>query len=59
MCTVFCLHVVHAPHACSAQGGQKRALDPLELESQLVMGYYVGVASEPRFLGRAANAVNY
>lgn len=40
------------------QAVPEEALGPLELESQLVMGSYVGVAAEPGFLGRADTAVN-
>lgn len=36
MCMVFCLHVG------SADGDQKRALDPLKLELQMVVNYFVG-----------------
>ena len=36
-----CMHV-YVPHVCSAHRGQKRALDPLELELQEVVSYHVG-----------------
>lgn len=34
---MFCLVCACAPHTCHAKGGQKRALDPLELELWAVM----------------------
>ena len=33
---------VNAPCVCSAQGGQKRASDPLELELQMAMSHHEG-----------------
>lgn len=41
MCTGVCLYVssLCALHVCSAHGGQKRALDPTELDLQMVVSY--------------------
>lgn len=50
-----------APHVCSAHGGEKRALDPLEQELQLVVSYHVGagVQKEPVSSAREANSLLY
>lgn len=52
LCTCFmCVGVLPAcvsictACACSARGGQKRALDPLKLEVQMIIICYVGVAN--------------
>lgn len=45
MCIVVCL-CVSAPGACSTSRGQKRALDPLEL--QKITSHPVGARSRPR-----------
>lgn len=39
------LPVLCAPCVCNAQGGQKRAVDPLELEFQIVASYCVGAGN--------------
>ena len=38
------------PHACSARGGQKRALDPLELELQKTVSFHVGAGNPNQVL---------
>lgn len=50
-----------APHVCSAHRGEKRALDPLELELQLVVSYHVGagVQKEPVSSAREVNSLLY
>lgn len=50
-----------APHMYSAHGGKKRALDPLELELQLVVSYHVGagVQREHSFSAREASSLHY
>lgn len=50
-----------APHVCRVHGGKKRALDPLELELQLVVSYHVGagVQKEPVSSAREANSLLY
>jgi hypothetical protein len=42
--------------ACSVHGGQERALNPLGLESRMVMKCLVGTKTESS--GRAASALN-
>lgn len=39
----------------SARDGQKRVLDLLELELQMVMSCHVDVGTEPKSLGKAAH----
>lgn len=46
---------VYTPNVSSAQGGQKRMLNPLELESQTVVNHHVMLGTEPV---RAASALN-
>lgn len=41
------------PHACSAIGGQKRAWNPPELESGMVVSYYVGNGSRTWVLSKS------
>jgi hypothetical protein len=41
---MFCLHI-GVPFVCSALGGQKRALAPLDLESLMVVSYHLGVGN--------------
>lgn len=49
--TYVCVHI----HVCSAIGGQKRVLDPLEVELQEAMSHHVGpgtlapLTAEPSF----------
>jgi hypothetical protein len=45
-CNMFCLHI-GSPHAHSSLGGQKRALDPLELVNQ-----YVDPGNRTQVLGK-------
>lgn len=35
------------PHACSSGGGQKKALDCLQLELQMVVTHHMVLATEP------------
>jgi hypothetical protein len=37
--------------------GQRRTLDPLELELQTIMSHHMGVGNETRHLWRAASAL--
>jgi hypothetical protein len=39
-----CISVYHSMPG--AHGGQKRPLDPLELEAQMVVSYHVGVGNQ-------------
>ena len=39
------IDIYPVPHACSAGGGQKRAVDSLELELQMVVRGYVGAGN--------------
>jgi len=50
-----------ARYACSTHGGQKRALDFLELEIEMVVKHHVGevVGAEPKSSAAAANALNH
>jgi hypothetical protein len=41
---------VCALHACSANGGQKRASDPLELELKMAVSHHVGAENQIRVL---------
>jgi hypothetical protein len=43
-CVCFCL-LVCAPHACSTHRRQKRAKDPLELESQMAVCHRLGAGN--------------
>ena len=45
---VFTIIYICAQHACSV--GQKRVLDPLELELQTVVSYHVGAGNRNRDL---------
>jgi hypothetical protein len=56
---VFCLHVCLCP-TCMAGvcEGQKRALDPLKLELQMLVNHYVGAGNQTTSSARAASAVN-
>lgn len=40
MCLSALPTYMHVPHVCSACGGQKRVLDPLELQLQMIVGCY-------------------
>ena len=42
VCVRFAHMCIYALHACNALGGQKRALDPLGLEIQVVVSCHVG-----------------
>ena len=44
-CGCFVCSYVSAPHACSTCGGQKRALDPVRQELQMVVGQHVGTGN--------------
>lgn len=46
---------IYTPNVSSAQGGQKRMLNPLELESQTVVNHHVVLGTEPV---RTASALN-
>lgn len=48
MCMSICLLVcmLHGVCVCSAHIGQKRALDFLELELQVIMNHHVGAGSQ-------------
>lgn len=46
MCTRVLLHYVFVPHSWSVCGGQKRALDPWELELEVIVGYHVSAGNE-------------
>lgn len=53
---VSCLHIcLHIPCAPGAQGGQKAALDLLDLELQKVVSCHVGAENWTRVLCRAAS----
>lgn len=54
---LFCLHIC-VPHACSVQGGQKRSLDPLELELQMIVTCHVCAGSQTESPERAASVLN-
>ena len=56
---VFCLRCVSVPCACSAHGGQKKLLVPLELELQMVVSHYVGAGNGTHVSGRASSALNH
>lgn len=53
-----CMHVCSLC-ACSAWWGLKRALDPMELESQTVVSDHVGSVNWTSVSGRAANVCNF
>ena len=56
---VFCLHIfLCATCAPGALGDQKRAWNPLGLESHTVVNYHVSAGIEPRSSERAASALN-
>lgn len=46
----FAWVVLSTPHVCTAQGGQKRASDPLELELQVVVICHVGAENKTQVL---------
>lgn len=54
LCVPVFAYMCSAPHVCSAQGDQKRALGSLELELQMVVSRHVGARNQTS--GRAANA---
>ena len=41
---------VYDMHACSAHGGQKRAVEPLEVELQTVVSCHVGARNQTQVL---------
>jgi hypothetical protein len=46
-CVSFACMCVCVPHVCPvSRGGQKRALDPQELELQMVVSHHVGVGEQ-------------
>lgn len=41
-----------------AHGGQKKTLDPLELELQMFMNYFVSMRNQTGFSARTTDALN-
>jgi hypothetical protein len=39
--------IIYVPHSCGTHGCQKRVLDPLELEFQLIVTFCVGDGLNP------------
>ena len=56
---VFCLHCVPTCTACSTQRGQKKVLEPLELELQITVSGVGILGTKHGFSGRAVSALNY
>jgi hypothetical protein len=57
---LFCLHVyLCTMYVPGAQGGQKRALDSLELKLQTVVSHSVGAGTQIWNLYRAAIVLNH
>ena len=52
-CLVACVDVP------GAHGGQKKALDPLELEPQMVVSCLVGAGKQIKSFARAARVLNH
>lgn len=55
MCVSACLYA-RIPCVCSSFGGQKKVLDPQELELQTAVSHCVDLGTEPRSFARAASA---
>lgn len=51
-----CMYVC-AAHVGNAYGGQKRAMDPRELELQTVINYHVGAGNGTESSGRTVSAL--
>ena len=49
---------MYVHHVCLVPTETKRALDPLELELQVVVNLHVGAANEPLTSARAASVLN-
>lgn len=50
---------VYAPCVCSAHGGQKRALDPLELEVPVVESQHVESGNQTLILCQITERLNH
>ena len=51
--------LVCVSHVCSAHGGHKRALGPLELELQMVVSHHVSAKNGTESPARAVSALNH
>lgn len=45
MCVCFTCMYICAPHACNDDNGQKREVEALELEVQVVMSHHLGTGN--------------
>lgn len=58
MCECLAYIYVYASHGWGTYGGQKRSLNPLELELWVVISHHMGAGTRTRFSARATVALN-
>lgn len=54
-----CIYYMSTTHMCSACRGQKRVLDPLELQLQIFVDHHMGAGNQTWVFGKITSAINH